>query len=127
MKVNHIGIVVKDLNKSIDIYKKLGYIEKSSPIIDNDQNIIINFLENQDDHQVIELITALNDKAVVGNYEGYHHICYEVLNECSFIENFKQEKIGKIFTPLSKAIAFDGKKFIFACLQNGCLTEFLFL
>lgn len=127
MRVHHIGIVVNDLDKSIEIYKKLGYQQKGEQIIDNTQNIKICFMESSGRYQLIELIAALNEDAVVGRFNGYHHICYEVDNRESFMEEFSEMKIGKIFTKPSISVGIDNKDFVFAFLRNGNMVEFLFV
>lgn len=82
MKVHHTGIIVKDLEKNIILYTKLGYNEVSNIIVDNVQQNRVVFLQNQNNK--IELLEPLNEKSSIYHFkEGYHHICYEVENEDS--------------------------------------------
>ena len=124
MKVHHTGIIVKDLEKNMTLYTKLGYDQISNIIVDNIQQNKLVFLQNQ--NQTIELIEPLNEKSSIYHFkEGYHHICYEIDSPNTFLHDFKQLKIGKIFTKPIPAPAIDNRKVMFACLKNGMFVEFL--
>ena len=125
MIVHHLGIIVKNLEKNITLYIKLGYDQVSDIVVDNVQQNRVVFLQNQ--NHKIELIEPLNENSSIYHFkEGYHHICYEVENKDAFFENFKQLKIGKIFTKPMQAPAIDNREIVFACLTNGTFVEFLF-
>lgn len=125
MKVHHTGIIVKNLEKNITIYIKLGYDQVSDIVVDNVQQNRVVFLQNQ--NHKIELIEPLNENSSIYHFkEGYHHICYEIENKDAFFENFKQLKIGKIFMKSIQAPAINNCEIVFACLTNGTFVEFLF-
>lgn len=125
MKVHHIGIVVKNLEKNIALYTKLAYAPISDVINDNIQHNKVVFLQNQ--CHTIELIEPLDENSSIYHFkEGYQHICYEVENSDVFLNDFKQLNIGKIFTKPIQAPAINNREVIFACLTNGTFVEFLF-
>ncbi len=125
MKVHHMGIIVKDLEKNVVLYTKFGFDVVSNIVVDNVQQNRVVFLQNQ--NLKVELIEPLNEKSSIYHFkEGYHHICYETENKDAFFENFKQLKIGKIFTKPIHAPAIDNREIIFACLPNGTFIEILF-
>lgn len=125
MKVHHMGIIVKDLEKNVILYTKLGYDVVSSIVVDNVQQNRVVFLQSQ--NHKIELIEPMNEKSSIYHFkEGYHHICYEVDDREAFLYDFKQLKIGKIFTKPMQAPAIDNREIVFACLTNGTFVEFLF-
>lgn len=125
MKVHHMGIIVKDLEKNVILYTKLGYDVVSSIVVDNVQQNRVVFLQNQ--NHKIELIEPMNEKSSIYHFkEGYHHICYEVDDREAFLYDFKQLKIGKIFTKPMQAPAIDNREIVFACLTDGTFVEFLF-
>lgn len=127
MYIHHIGVITKDINKSINIYLKLNYKIIKGIVYDQVQNNNILLLTDQNNN-MIELIEPLNEKSSIYNFnEGYHHICYEVHNKENFKENFKKLKIGKIFTPYISAPAFDNRKVLFACLNDNSFVEFILL
>ena len=125
MKVHHTGIIVKDLEKNVILYIKLGYDQVSDIVVDNVQQNRVVFLQNQ--NHKIELIEPLNEKSSIYHFkEGYHHICYEVDDREAFLYDFKQLKIGKIFTKPRLAPAIGNREIVFACLTNGTFVEILF-
>ena len=125
MKVHHTGIIVKDLEKNVILYIKLGYDQVSDIVVDNVQQNRVVFLQSQ--NHKIELIEPLNEKSSIYHFkEGYHHICYEVDDREAFLYDFKQLKIGKIFTKPMLAPAIGNREIVFACLTNGTFVEILF-
>ena len=125
MTVHHSGIIVKNLEKNITLYIKLGYDQISDIVVDYVQQNRVVFLQNQ--NHKIELLEPLNEKSSIYHFkEGYHHICYEVDDREAFLYDFKQLKIGKIFTKPIQAPAIDNREIVFACLTNGTFVEFLF-
>lgn len=125
MIFHHSGIIVKNLEKNMTLYIKLGYDQVSDIVVDNVQQNRVAFLQNQ--NHKIELIEPLNEKSSIYHFkEGYHHICYEIDRPNTFLHDFKQLKIGKIFMRPIQAPAIDDRKIVFACLTNGTFVEFLF-
>lgn len=121
------GIIVKDIEKNISIYEKLGYRLISPIELDELQNNRVVFLESEDKSQVLELIEAVDASSSIYNFNlGYHHICYELGSFKDFKKIFSDLKIGKIFTKTLRAPAIDNKSIVFACLKNGTFVEFLF-
>ncbi len=80
-KVDHIGIVVKDLDSSLEIYsKELGF---ECVEIREIQEVELRIAVLQAKGIGIELLQYRNPememvKALRGNLEGLNHICYEV-------------------------------------------------
>ena len=125
--IHHIGIVVKDINKSIELYLKLGYRIDSNIVIDFNQNNRLAFMHNDLNSLMVELIEPMDETSSVYNFNtGYHHVCYEVEKKEAFFSVFKQLKIGKVFTKPVKAPAINNREIVFACLKNGTFVEFLF-
>lgn len=124
MRIHHVGIVVRDIDKSIQIYTKIGYSVQCD-VIDDHQKCRIVFMDCRAAPK-IELIKPLNTEAAVYNYgAGYHHICYEAEQGEDMLKVFRQMKIGKIFTKPVSAVAIDDREIIFACLTNGTLVELI--
>ena len=124
--IHHTGIIINNIEKNIDIYKRLGYTQISEIIIDEIQHVKIVFLESENKIQIIELIESLGDISSINNFKtGYHHICYDVSDIPDFINNFKTLKIGKIFTKPMVAPAINNRQVVFACLNNGTFLEFI--
>lgn len=125
IKIHHVGIIVKDIIKSIEIYGKLAYIQVSEVFLDENQNIKVTFMQTSDKTQTIELIESLDETSSIYHFkDGYHHICYEVEDK-NFIDTFKKLRIGKIFSKPVEACALDNRQVVFGCLNNGMFIEFL--
>lgn len=125
MTIHHIGIIVADINKAINMYYKLGLKLMDDIVIDHIQNNRIAFLKSES-CLTIELIEPIDEKSSIYNFrKGYHHICYETEEGEDIIKKFKDMKIGKIFTSPIVAPALNNRNAVFACLQNGTFVEFL--
>jgi catechol 2,3-dioxygenase-like lactoylglutathione lyase family enzyme len=94
--------------------------------VDEYQNNKLIFMKNVSDNEVIELIEPLNEKSTIYKCKkGYHHICYEVNALEDFLNEFKEKKVGIVFTQKIIAPAFGHKNIVFAYLKNGTIIEFL--
>lgn len=124
MTVHHTGIIVKDLEKNIILYTKLGYSQITDIVDDNIQHNRIIFMQNG--YHSLELIEAKDERSTIYNCkEGYHHVCYEGIENEIQLTEFNRLKIGKIFTKPIKAPAINNRNIVFACLTNGTFVEFL--
>ena len=93
-KVDHIGIAVKDLNKSIPLFEQL----LNSPcykteLVASEQVETAFFKENG---AKIELVQSTNEEGVIAKYidkkgEGMHHIAFEVPDILTEMERLKKE------------------------------------
>lgn len=125
MKQHHIGIIVRNIEKSIKIYSEMGYKLKGNVVLDYNQNNRIAFMYS-DFSPAIELIQPINELSSIYNFrDGYHHICYETEWGEDIVQIFKAIKIGKIFTKPIIAPALNNREAVFACLQNGTFIEFI--
>lgn len=126
MRLNHIGFVIDDIEKSKNIYIRLGY-EIINEVEDYIQNNQLVFLRNKLTNEIIELIKPLNEKSTVKNDTsiGLHHLCYEVESIDEVEAYIKNNKLGIVFTKKIKAPAFDNKDIIFVYLRNKTIVEFL--
>ncbi len=126
MIVHHVGIIVRDIDKSILILNKLGYICTGQIVIDSIQKNKIIFLNSEDKRLTIELIMPIDNTSTVNNFhEGYHHICFDVSENHDFLNQFKLLKIGKIFSKPIIAPAIHNREVVFALLYNGMYVEFI--
>jgi len=112
MKLNHIGIVVRDIETEAAFYKELGF-SASELIINESQNVKEIFV-SQNSNVTIELLEPLNKTSPVYNFlnnkgGGVHHLCYEI-NEDIDVFLTKQRKEGAVIIckPIYD-IAFDNR------------------
>jgi methylmalonyl-CoA epimerase len=81
MKIDHLGIAVRSLDDSVGFYEGILGQGVSGKEIVHDQGVTVAMLPVGDSR--IELLEPLSDDSVVGRFiarrgEGLHHICYEV-------------------------------------------------
>ena len=125
MKIDHIGYLVKDIDKSIEQFGELGYEIKQSTIYDNLRDVKICFMEQQG--YVIELVAPCSEKSVV--YEQLkkigqtpYHVCYRVDNLEETIAQLRTKKYVIMREP-EEAVAFDGKRVVFMYHRSVGMIE----
>jgi methylmalonyl-CoA/ethylmalonyl-CoA epimerase len=107
MKLDHIGVVVKDIEAAQRYYKGQFGFEALSPVLDEPvQKVKIVFIElGLGQFPAIELIQPDGESSPVFNFlkktgGGLHHLSYEVEDLDRAIEDFKKRRslmVGKIY------------------------------
>jgi methylmalonyl-CoA epimerase len=126
MKIDHLGIAVKSLKEALPFYETvLGLELKGTEVVD-DHGVTVALLPAGDSR--IELLEPLSGDSVVGRFlarrgEGLHHVCYEVEDLASKLEEFDARGI-KLLTGYPK-IGAEGKlvAFLHPSSANGVLVE----
>ncbi|SHJ67063.1 VOC family protein [Paramaledivibacter caminithermalis] len=111
MKIHHIGYAVKDIDFSINQFKKIGYKMHKDKVIDDNRKVIIQFMKNNS--YMIELISPLDKDSPINNIikkvgSGPYHICYETNDIEKEIDILLKDKYILIEKP-SKAIAIENR------------------
>ncbi len=125
-KVEHIGIAVKNLEASNEIFKKL--LGKAHYKVESVESEGVNTSFFKTGETKIELLEATNEESPIAKFiekrgEGIHHIAFEVENIESEIERLKQEGFMVLSdTPKNGA---DNKRIVFLHPKstNGVLIE----
>ena len=102
MKIDHIGIVVKDLNLAIAEYQKLYNAKVSDREKFEDRNVELAFIEFA--NTSVELLSPISfeqtETALVKTLNlrgpGLHHICYEVSDIIAELSKLKAQGIELI-------------------------------
>ena len=102
MKVNHIGIAVKDIEKSLEIYRDLLGLELERRQEVEAQNVITAFFPVGETH--IELVQPTEGNVGMTKFlekrgEGFHHICYEVDDIRTEIASLKEAGVEVLGEP----------------------------
>ena len=126
MKIEHIGIAVKDLNESNKVFEKLlgkGFYKEESVASEGVKTSFYQVGESK-----IELVgSEKNDSAIEKylekNREGIHHLAFGVDNLEEEIERLKNE--GFIFINETPKLGADNKRIVFLHPKstNGVLVE----
>ena len=126
MKIDHIGYAVKNIEKAVVDFTKLGFVFEK-PVDDYDRNVRIVFGNN--DSYRIELVSPLN-KVNPSPVDLYltklgatpYHICYSSDSLEEDIENLKSQGFKEVIPP-HKAIAFDNRRVVFLSKLSMGLLE----
>ena len=113
-KIDHIGMVVPDIERALEHYKNVFNKHGSKPIVSESQNVKISFIEFA--NIKLELIEPLSKNSPISNFlkknplGGMHHIGLEV-------NDFKDTYIkasNNDLEPLSKPVkGYHGKDLFF--------------
>ena len=94
LSIDHIGIAVKNINQSLDFYKRGLGLELDGIEEIPDRNLRVGFINIGSTK--IELIESTSDDSTIAKYiakkgEGIHHICLLVDNLTEALKHFKSE------------------------------------
>ena len=125
-KIEHIGIAVKDLNKSNELFKKLlGEQSYKTEAVDS-ESVTTSFFKVGD--QKIELLEASEPNSTIARFierrgEGMHHLAFHVENIDEEIERLEKE--GFEFVSKIPTKGADNKMVVFLHPKttNGVLVE----
>ncbi|MEO1097560.1 MAG: methylmalonyl-CoA epimerase [Bacteroidota bacterium] len=126
LKVEHIGIAVKDLKKSNEVFQKLFGKENYKVETVESEQVNASFFIMGDTK--IELLESTGPDSAIGKYiekrgEGIHHIAYEVVDIYLEMERLKNE--GFIILNETPKKGADNKLvcFLHPKTTNGVLVE----
>jgi len=125
-KIEHIGIAVKDLDLSCDLYEKLlgtPVYKRESVVSEGVQTAFLLAGENK-----IELLSALSEESTIASFikkrgEGIHHIAFEV--DDIYAEMKRLKKNGFVLLSEEPKFGADNKLICFVHPKgtNGVLVE----
>jgi methylmalonyl-CoA/ethylmalonyl-CoA epimerase len=123
---HHIGIAVHNIKTTAQYYLDAGY-NKSETIYDPIQNVSIAFLEKNGMPQIelVESTPPTNSpisKIIEKSGVSPYHICYEVDNIESAINELKKEKYLPLASPVTAA-AMNNRKICFLYNKDVGLIE----
>ena len=128
MKLHHIGIIVKDIQKSLgELGKYFEFKETTIPTLVKSQKVNVCFLKSSDVY--IELIEPIDDdspvKSMAESGGGFHHLCFEVDDIFEEIKKAEYNGARIIVEPVE---GFEGRLIAFILLDmintNCNLIEF---
>ena len=125
-KIQHLGIAVKDLNKSNELFKKLLGEESYKTEAVDSESVTTSFFKVGD--QKIELLEASEPNSTIARFierrgEGMHHLAFHVENIDEEIERLEKE--GFEFVSKIPTKGADNKMVVFLHPKttNGVLVE----
>ena len=117
MKLHHIGIVVKNIQKSLgELTNFLEFEETTIPVLVESQKVNVCFLKISD--IFLELIEPFSNDSPVKNFSdsggGFHHLCFEVEDISKTLKQMK-EKGARIIVEPTKG--FENRQIAFVLLN----------
>ena len=127
-KVHHVGIFTHDIVQSSKYYSKLGFNSQTDIVVDPIRNIRLQILRNLNHY--IELIEATDnrnfDSLRSANYSIGYHLCFEVEDLDSVVENLTSGAGGyKVIDSAKPAILFGNRRVIFLYSKYSGIIELL--
>ena len=125
-KIEHVGIAVKDLNKSNELFKKLlGEQSYKTEAVDS-ESVTTSFFKVGD--QKIELLEASEPNSTIARFierrgEGMHHLAFHVENIDEEIERLEKEGFEFVSKTLTKGADNKMVVFLHPKTTNGVLVE----
>lgn len=124
LTIDHIGYAVKNMQKSIISFERLGYSFEPT-VEDVDRNIYITF-GSMNGYRV-ELIQPISkgspiDQILAANGNTPYHICYKTDDFDNDLRNLQGQRFRITVEPAA-AIAFNGKRVVFMYSLSVGLIE----
>ena len=124
LKLHHIGVATKNIEKEFEIFSKLGYKKCSEIFEDETQHMKGLFIETEN-QPLFELIEGVGDNNPVKSHtlkgNKFYHIAYETTNIENDLDFFIKNQNARVIVPVTKATYFD--KICFMLLPNMMIVE----
>ena len=103
MTIDHIGIAVKDIEKSIQYWVNMfGYHKATEVVLNTRQKVNVAFLE-KNDSLTIKLIEPSEESSSISNFTkrggGIHHLCFKTSNMEKKIVELHKKGMIKLAAP----------------------------
>ncbi|HOV90801.1 MAG TPA: VOC family protein [Syntrophorhabdaceae bacterium] len=129
MRLNHIGIIVQNIEEYKRLFNAVGLNETTCTATDPIQKVTGLFIDVGFENNVhLEILEPVDDTSPVVNFlkkkgGGLHHLCFEVDNIEEKIEEMKKKGF-KIISPPVECAAYD-ENFKRACANHTKIAFFM--
>ena len=124
LKLHHIGVATRNIEKDFEVFSKLGYKKCSEIFEDEIQHMKGVFIEAKNQPR-LELIEGVGENNPVKSHiikgNKFYHIAYETKNIEKDLEYFINNQKARVVIPITKATYFE--KICFMLLTNMMLVE----
>jgi methylmalonyl-CoA/ethylmalonyl-CoA epimerase len=127
MEIHHYGLATKDLKRSAEVFRSLGY-QVSEPIFDPIQRVEVSLVSRENEY-AIELVCDSGTGGPTSGFlskvgSGLYHICYEVDDMDEMIGILRAKRFLLKQKPV-KATAFEGRRIAWLYNRDIGLIELL--
>lgn len=119
MKIHHVGIACKKIEKAIVDYKKCFNVVGETPIVYDELQKASLCLLKTDTGLDVEFISG-EQVASLGKGVSYYHLCYTVENLEEAVSEFENKGAVVVSTP-KPAVLFGGKRVAFLLVRSGLI------
>ena len=128
MRIDHIGIAVKSLDKGIKLWTTtFGYRQKTKPIVNTRQKVRVVFLK-KDDSIDIKLIEPTGEESPIYKFAmrggGLHHLCFITDNLLDKLDQLHESGLRILAGP-EPGEAFDNEDIAFIYATQGLNIELI--
>jgi len=128
MKIDHVGIAVKAIEKGIHDWENIfGYRQSTRVVTNTRQKVRVVFLEKEDSLPVkliepTDITSPIHTFAQKGG--GLHHLCFLCENMEEELERLKEKRLRILAAP-QPGEAFDNEKIAFVYVGQGLNIELI--
>ncbi len=128
MIIDHIGIVVKDIEKGIEHWGNIfGYSQMTKIVTNTRQKVKVVFLKKENS-LVVKLIEPTAEDSPIFLFAkkggGLHHLCFKCDNMDKQLELFTEQKIRILAKP-QPGEAFENENIAFLYAKHGMNIELI--
>ncbi len=128
MIIDHIGIVVKNIEKGIEHWENIfDYVQMTKIVTNTRQKVKVVFLK-KDDSLMVKLIEPTSEDSPIFLFAkkggGLHHLCFKCDNMNTQLELFKEQKIRILAEP-QPGEAFENENIAFLYAKHGMNIELI--
>jgi methylmalonyl-CoA/ethylmalonyl-CoA epimerase len=128
MKIDHIGIAVRSLEKGINHWEKtFGYHQATEIVANTRQKVRVVFLEKKDSLS-IKLIEPSDNSSPISTFVrqggGLHHLCFMCEDVTAEVEKLKEQRLRILAYP-QPGEAFENEKIAFVHAGQGLNIELI--
>jgi methylmalonyl-CoA/ethylmalonyl-CoA epimerase len=128
MIVDHVGIVVRSLEPSIELWQRqFGYDQATDAVVNTRQRVRVVFLRKQGS-LAVKLIEPTDERSPVFAFSrrggGLHHLCFRTSDLRETILHL-EETGGRTIVPPQPGEAFDDEPIAFVLAQPGLNVEII--
>lgn len=124
LKLHHIGVATRNIEKEFEMFSKLGY-EKCSEIFEDKIQRMRGLFIKASNQPCLELIEGVGDNNPVKSHilkgNKFYHIAYETSNIEKDLDDFIKNYNARVIVPTTNSTYFD--KICFILLPNMMIVE----
>ena len=128
MVIDHIGIVVKSIEKGIEQWENLfGYRKMTEPVVNSREKVKVVFM-SKDYSITIKLVEPVDETSAVYRFAmrggGIHHICFKCGDLASELQRLNELGLRILKKPLPGE-AFENENIAFLFAKNNLNIELI--